>query len=213
MMKLFLGKRAQHDTGKAAILRIKETIVMLEKREKLIRERAENEHKKAKSLATKSRKAALSALQRRNCFLDQIERIGLQYVNLEKQIVALESAMANIETLNAMRSGAESLRNIYGKMNVEKVDELMDDIRDQVDMNEEISMATTQSLWSTQDDEELLKELDDLLQEELNENMLSTPQPDTLHSRVSEQEPKWNQEDTEEKKTLRVLQSTMEEPL
>ncbi|KAL1922379.1 uncharacterized protein VTP21DRAFT_9918 [Calcarisporiella thermophila] len=212
-MHLFFGKGNQSkNTAKDAILKLRENIQMLEKRESFLQTRADEELKKAKAMATKNKRAALISLRKRKEYESQIEKVGLQRINLESQVMAIENASVNFETMNAMRKGAEAMKSIHGSMNVNKVDEVMDQIRDQMDVAEEISSAITQPLASgaALDDAELEAELEELEQQELDEQMLSTPSPALHVPKVPTHEPNIAEEEDEDEQELRELQRSME---
>ena len=44
---------------------------------------------------------------------------------LENQIYSIESANINQETLQAMKNAGDAMKNIHGKMTIDKVDEIM----------------------------------------------------------------------------------------
>lgn len=119
-------------------------------------------------------------------------------MTIETQMMAIENANVNLETMGAMRAGAEAMKNIHGSMyvcspisdqdyanivcydrDINKVDTTMDDIRDQMDIANEISDAISRPVGMGEelDEDELLNELEELEQEELDAKMLDTPAP------------------------------------
>lgn len=95
-------------------------------------------------------------------------------MTLETQVHAIESANMNLETMKAMRKGADALRNIHGSLNIDKVDATMDSIREQMDLTNEISDAISNPVGMGQDldEDELKNELEELEQAELNERLV-----------------------------------------
>lgn len=96
-------------------------------------------------------------------------------MTLETQVNAIESANMNLETMTAMRRGADALRNIHGSLNIDRVDSTMDSIREQMDLTNEISDAISNPVGMGHDgldEEELGRELEELEQEELNERLV-----------------------------------------
>jgi len=101
-------------------------------------------------------------------------------MTIETQVMTLEGANVNLEAMNAMKMGASTMKSIHKDMNVDKVDDIMDDIREQMDIANEISDAIAQPLGGTEvfDEDELLSELEELEQTSLDEQLLgleSTP--------------------------------------
>ena len=123
------------------------------------------------------------ALKRKQIYQDQINKIMGSRMTLETQAMAIENANVNLETINAMKQAADAMKQIHGNLlfivnlrNVDKVDTTMDDIREQMDLANEISDAISQPVqgFGLQfDDEELNNELDLLEQAELDSKLLS----------------------------------------
>lgn len=133
-MNLFFGKAKSKTTAKDAIYKLRETLGMLEKRQTFLETKAENELKIAKANATKNKRgiismcvhrcvcliiywlAALMALKRKKTYEANIEKINGARMTIETQMMAIENANVNLETMGAMRAGAEAMKNIHGSM-------------------------------------------------------------------------------------------------
>ncbi|KAJ3054782.1 ESCRT-III subunit protein snf7 [Rhizophlyctis rosea] len=174
-MNLFRTAKAK-TSPKDAIVRLRESLEMLEKREKYLQTKIDNELKFAKANASKNKRAALTALKRKKAYEDQISKIMGSRMTLEQQVMAIENANVNLETMNAMRAGAEAMKQIHGNLDINKVDATMDDIRDQMDLANEISDAISQpvNFGVEFDEDELNEELELLEQEELDAKLLDT---------------------------------------
>ena len=59
---------------------------------------------------------ALQALKRKKVYESNIEKINGARMTIETQMMAIESANVNLETMGAMRAGAEAMKNIHGSM-------------------------------------------------------------------------------------------------
>lgn len=44
----------------------------------------------------------------------------------------------NMQTFNAMRSGADAMKGARGRLDVDQVDDVMDDIKDEMDIAEQV---------------------------------------------------------------------------
>jgi hypothetical protein len=53
---------------------------------------------------------ALMALKRKKALAEQITKLQRSKLTIEQQVMTVESASMSLETMNAMRSGAGSLR-------------------------------------------------------------------------------------------------------
>lgn len=89
-------------------------------------------------------------------------------MTLEVQIMTIENATTNYAALDAMKTGANALKNISRTMTIEDVEDTMEDIREQMDIADEIGNAIAQPLGADFDEDELNAELDALEQEKLD---------------------------------------------
>ncbi|KAJ2487446.1 ESCRT-III subunit protein snf7 [Coemansia sp. RSA 2050] len=97
-------------------------------------------------------------------------------MTIEAQVMSIEAANVNLETLKAMQVGAKAMKQIHAGMDANKVDETLDQIREQMDVNNEISDAISQpQLFGAEvDEDELAAELEELEQEELDKQLLAS---------------------------------------
>ncbi len=58
------------------------------------------------------------ALKRKKAYEDQIDKIMGAKMTLETQVMAIESANINLETMQAMKAGAEAMKTIHGSLYV-----------------------------------------------------------------------------------------------
>ncbi|GJJ77646.1 charged multivesicular body protein 4 [Entomortierella parvispora] len=203
-MQLFFNRKPKV-TPKDSIVELRNTLQMLEKRETFLQTKIDNELKIAKANATKNRRAALMALKRKKQFEGQIEKISGSRLTIETQVMAIENANVNLETMKAMRAGAEAMKGIHGAMDINKVDQTMEEIRDQMELANEISDVISQPVGGIEmDDDELAAELDELEQQELNKQLLETERPPQMGlPSVPNHEPEVEDEEEAELRELR----------
>ena len=172
MSKLF-GKAKKKETPKDSVMQLKETLTMLEKRESYLQKKIDTEIGIAKQNAQRNKKAAIMALKRKKTYEQQMEKIGGARMTIESQVMAIEGAGVSLETMNAMKAGASAMKQIHKGMTIDKVDDTMDDIRDQMDLAEEINSAISQptGFGMDFDDDELAAELDELEGLELEDEL------------------------------------------
>ncbi|KAJ2909740.1 ESCRT-III subunit protein snf7 [Coemansia aciculifera] len=173
-MNLFFAKKKEKPTPKDAIINLRGTLSMLELREAHIQTKIDNEVKLARANATSNRRVALAALKRKHLYELQLEKMGGTRMTLEAQAMSIEAANVNLETMKAMERGAEAMKHIHQNMSIDKVDQTMEDIREQMDLATEVSDAISQpQLFGAQiDDDQLLEELEELEQQELDRQLL-----------------------------------------
>ncbi|KAF9347893.1 hypothetical protein BGX26_000666 [Mortierella sp. AD094] len=148
------------------------------------------------------------ALKRKKQYEGQIEKISGSRLTIETQVMAIENANVNLETMKAMRAGAEAMKGIHGAMDINKVDQTMEEIRDQMEIAEEISNVISQpvAFGVEMDEDELAAELDELEQEELDKKLMETERPSQIGlPSVPSHEP---EEEDEEEADLRELRET-----
>jgi len=175
-MNLF-GKVKKAPTAKDSIMKLRETIEMLEKRETYLQKKIDHELDEAKKNAAKNKRAALMALKRKKAYQGQIEKISGAKLTLEQQVMAIEDANINLEAMGAMKMGAQAMRGIHGSLNIDKVDDTMEEIRDQMDIANEINDAISKPVGFGMefDDDELNAELDVLEQEQIDSKLMDIP--------------------------------------
>ena len=176
-MNLF-GKAKKQPSTRESITQLRETVETLEKRERHLQTKIDTELQQAKQQMHKqNKKQALMALKRKRMYEQEVEKIMGARMTLETQTAMLEGANVNLETMQAMKQGADAMKRIHGSMKIEQVDSTMDEIRDQMDIMNEISEAIAQPVGYgvDLDDEELAAELDALEQQELDEKLLGVP--------------------------------------
>ena len=99
---------------------------------------------------------------------------------IEFQKEALENAGTNAEVMKVMGYAAKAMKAAHNNMDIDQVEDLMDEVKEQQQIAEEISNAISSpvSFGQDVDDDELLKELEDMEQEELDKVLLETgPSP------------------------------------
>ena len=194
----------------------------LEKREEHLQTKVNKSLKNAKSKSRKKdKKGALFELKKKKMLENQLQSIQGKRINVETQIMALEDAHLNTETLKAMKSSSRALKQTVKESDLEKVDELMEEMNEVMEQVKEMDEAMQQPLGPIFDDDELQAELDELdnmeadeLLIEANQNEITSNQdlygkqiqnlPNPPQNKVAQQEV------TEEEEELMELEAMME---
>ena len=107
---------------------------MLNKREALLIKKISNELEKAREFNRQGNKrAALQCLKRKKLYESQCEVVANQQLKLQEQMIVLEGSKATAETFNALKSGAGAMKQLAKETDVDKVDNVMDEISDQTE--------------------------------------------------------------------------------
>ncbi|OXB72626.1 UNVERIFIED_CONTAM: hypothetical protein H355_002117, partial [Colinus virginianus] len=140
------------------------------------------EHESHKSYFPFLCSAALQALKRKKRYEKQLAQIDGTLSTIEFQREALENANTNTEVLKNMGFAAKAMKAAHDNMDIDKVDELMQDIAEQQELADEISTAISKPVGFGEefDEDELMAELEELEQEELDKNLLEISGPETV---------------------------------
>ncbi|EMC92450.1 hypothetical protein BAUCODRAFT_290006 [Baudoinia panamericana UAMH 10762] len=164
---LFGGNAAKSkDAPKNAILGLRSTLEMLAKREKHLQNQMDEQDAIARKNVTSNKAVAKAALRRKKTYEHQLEQTSAQMLTVEREISSIETANINKETLDAMKHAQQAMKKIHGGLTIDKVDQTMEDLREQHAIGEEIAEALTQG--------NSVGELAELQQEELDNKMLRT---------------------------------------
>ncbi|XP_011301535.1 charged multivesicular body protein 4b [Fopius arisanus] len=173
--KVFGGKKEPAaPTTTEAIQKLRETEEMLVKKQDFLEGKIEQEIVTAKKNGTKNKRAAIQALKRKKRYEKQLQQIDGTLSTIEMQREALESANTNTTVLQTMKNAADALKAAHLHMDVDQVHDMMDDIAEQQDVAKEISDAISNpvAFGHDVDEDELEKELEELEQEALDEELL-----------------------------------------
>lgn len=147
---------------------------MLTKKQDFLEKKIYQELLNAKKHGTKNKRAALQALKRKKRYEKQLTQIDGTLSTIEFQREALENANTNTEVLKNMGVAANAMKTAHENMDIDKVDELMQNITEQQELAQEISDAISKPVGFGEDfdEDDLMAELEELEQEELDKNLL-----------------------------------------
>ncbi|XP_060099558.1 charged multivesicular body protein 4c [Heteronotia binoei] len=171
------GKGKGGPTPQEALARLRETEEMLTKKQEYLEARIEKELAVAKKHGTRDKRVALQALKRKKRYEKQLSQIDGTLSTIEFQREALENSYTNTEVFKNMGYAAQAMKKVHKNMDVDKIDEMMQDITEQQDIAQEITEALTRKVGDDFDEDELLAELEELEQEELNNKMTNVRLP------------------------------------
>ncbi|GAX13124.1 hypothetical protein FisN_17Hh053 [Fistulifera solaris] len=159
------------------IVTLRETIANQEKREEHIARKMEQMVQEAKAkMAKGDKKGALFAMKRKKLFEAEIDKIQNVKMTLETQVISLESAAQNAQTFKAMEAGSKTMKKIRTEVGIEMVDDIMDEIKEEMEMANEINEAISQPVDPLMaDEDELLEELNALESADLEAELLAPP--------------------------------------
>mmetsp|Transcript_114819 Transcript_114819/g.331827 ORF Transcript_114819/g.331827 Transcript_114819/m.331827 type:complete len:228 (-) Transcript_114819:126-809(-) len=159
------------------IVTLRESIANQEKREEHIEKKIQMMVKEAKAkMAKGDKKGALFAMKRKKLYEQEQEKIQNVKFTLETQVMSLESATQNAQTVKAMQEGSKTMQKIRNDVGIEQVDDIMDNIKEEMEMAQEINEAISQPVDTLMaDEDELLDELNALETADLEAELLKPP--------------------------------------
>lgn len=174
------------DLPKKAIVELREHINLLGKKQSHLQSQILNQENEAKTFLNKGNKSmAKNSLKKKKIYEAQLTKLEGQMDSLEQQLFSIETANLNLETMRAMKQGAKAMKTMHNGLDIDKVDETMDEVREQVELGEEISDAISRPMYTgvnEVDDDELDEELDALA----HENKVKEPEVPVSRPAVSE---------------------------
>lgn len=218
---LFGGNKQQKkELPKKAIVELREHIQMLNKKRNHLEQQISDQEAAARKYISTNKNLAKNALKRKKGYESNLIKIENQIDSLETQLTAIEGANLNLETMKAMKQGASAMKQIHGEYDVDKVEANMDEIREQVELADEISEAISRPLANEYVDEDELDEELAMLQEEQEQQVKAPAQKQSAPQQtqreeslpdfptVSKTKPQAKEED-EDEEALKALQAEM----
>merc|ERR1712176_528664 len=134
-----------------------------------------------KKLAKGDKKGAVFSMKKKKMYEGELDKISNVKMTLETQVMNLESAAQNIETVKTMKQGTTTMQKIRTDIGIDDVDNVMDDIKQEMEMAQEINDAIGQPVDPLlTDDDELLEELNALEASDLETQLLAPPTKTSL---------------------------------
>jgi len=171
-MSYFGARRDPKQAARDAIVNLRQQLQMIDKKEEHLQKKIDEETKKARANAVSNKTVATAALKRKRMNESELNRLGESRMHLEMQVNTLEAANMNAETMAAMKKAADALKVIHGNLTMDKVDATMAAVNEQRELANEIAETIATPLYTTElDEDELRQELEMLEEEELNHRL------------------------------------------
>jgi hypothetical protein len=158
------GKRKEEPTVSSTsvidtITKLKNQLDNLNKRNTFIEQKITALNEEIQIIAKINKNKALIMLEKRkNLNAEILKNEGI--INLlEGQITALESSIINKQVTETLREGNNFVKKVQNSVNVDKIEDLIDDIKETAETQKSISDVFTQHIQDIYNDEDLLVEL------------------------------------------------------
>jgi charged multivesicular body protein 5 len=129
---------------------------------------------------------ALKILQRRKMYEGQRDQLSQQSWNMEQASLMQSNLQNTMTTVDAMKTTNKQLKQQYGKINIDKIEKMQDEMADLMDMGNDIQESISRSYDVPEDVDEadLDAELEALGEEAELEGMGESEQPGFLMDEV-----------------------------
>ncbi|XP_065181095.1 charged multivesicular body protein 6-like [Sycon ciliatum] len=145
-----------------AVLGLKQQRDKLKQYQKQIEGKLEKDRKVARDLLKAGKKdKALLLLKKKRYMEGLLTKTDNQMNNLEEMVQTLEFAQIEVQVVQGLEQGNESLKALHDVFSLEDVERIMDDTRDAVEYQQEIDSLLGSSL-TNEDEESVLRELEEL---------------------------------------------------
>ena len=163
-MKLF-GTKKKKPTLQETIQGLQHTIKNIDGYEQRLTKQIIQCLNQAKDFAVRDKKKAIYFLKRKKQLEYQLDSIYNKKINLELEIMTLESAQTNNEIIQSMNKSKDYLKQVLNDDQLENTANLMDDIQECNQIQEEMDSILSNPIFSL-DDNNIEDELEALYQEE-----------------------------------------------
>ncbi|XP_017079328.1 charged multivesicular body protein 6-A [Drosophila eugracilis] len=162
-----------------AVLQLKQQRDRIKQYQKRIETQLENDRLLAKKCLQQGRKDRAKLLLRKKKYQESLLiNADKQLENLEGLTANLEFAQVEIEVLNGLKAGNAALRKVHAMLDIDEVERIMDETREGIEKQQEIDAILTDAL-TTQDEEDVLAELNALEAEEEQQTSVQLPEVPT----------------------------------
>uniref|UniRef100_G3MPG8 Protein-sorting related protein n=1 Tax=Amblyomma maculatum TaxID=34609 RepID=G3MPG8_AMBMU len=158
-----------------AILQLKQQRDKIKQYQKKILVSLENERQLARKLLHDGRKERAKLLLRKKRFMEQmLDKTDGQLTNLERLVHDIEYAQIEIQVVEGLKVGNESLKKLHQVLCVEEIEKIMDETHEGIEKQKEIDDLLSGQL-TAEDDDAVLAELEALVAEEESKAVLELP--------------------------------------
>ncbi|XP_020099584.1 vacuolar protein sorting-associated protein 32 homolog 2-like [Ananas comosus] len=163
----------------ATLDHLRETLEMLEKKERDLQRKMSVEVEKAKGfLQARNKRASIECLKRKKTYEFQIEQLANLQLRVHDQFITLEGAKATTDTIDALRSSSSAVKSIQQSLNADDIERALEEANESSESMKQIqeALATPVGSASNFDEDELEAELEELEElEESEEELLQSP--------------------------------------
>ena len=159
-----------------------------------------------KICANSDKKKALILLNKKKILDEEVKKnIGMIDI-IERQIISLENSCINQQVFKSMKEGNNLIKSSNANLNIDKIEDLMDEIEEQKEVSQSISDIFSDRVNRIYEDDDLLQQLEEYSEKELNEpiNTIDIILPEVTNKKIVIQQ---KNEEQEEEQLRRLVAS------
>lgn len=117
-----------------------------------------------------------------------LQNTDQQLENLERLAADIEYAQIELQVVDGLKVGNEALQNINSMLDIEEIERILDETKEGADKQAEIN-AILGSVVTAEDEDDIMRELDELVEAEEAERAVPDEQKDIVLPEVPTDEP------------------------
>lgn len=170
--EVYIKTKAPFNDSDVAIIKLKITIDQLEKNIAEIDHKIREKKMELKNCIVKGERSKAKLLLRQKKRLDSdVLKKSNTLDNLNQVLQAIKDAQDNAKVLRSLKQAKDVLFEELKEVDVSKVDDIIDEIKEYVEKNEDVSEALSQTVQDNISGEDLEKELKQLLEDENEQDL------------------------------------------
>ena len=170
--EVYIKTNAPFNDSDVAIIKLKITIDQLEKNIAEIDHKIREKKMELKNcIAKKERSKAKLLLRQKKRLESDVLKKSNTLDNLSQVLQAIKDAQDNAKVLRSLKQAKDVLFEELKEVDVSKVDDIIDEIKEYVEKNEDVSEALSQTVQDNISSEDLEKELKQLLEDENEQDL------------------------------------------
>lgn len=152
-----------------AVLQLKQQRDKLKMYQKKIELQLERDRLTAKQLLANGKKERAKLILRKKKFQESLlQKTDGQLENIEQMVHDIEFAQIEIQVVQGLKSGNEALHTLHKLLTIDDAEKIMQDTQEAISYQQEIDEILAGGL-TAEDEDDVLKELDQLIKESLPE--------------------------------------------
>ncbi|XP_042210264.1 charged multivesicular body protein 6-A-like [Homarus americanus] len=167
------SKVTEHDK---AVLQLKSTRDKIRQYQKRSEGTVEKDRQLAKKLLRDGRKERAKLLLRKKRFIEeQLKKTDGTLENIERMIQDIEFSQIELQVVDSLKVGNESLKQINEMLSVEDVERILDETQEAVEKQQEIDALLSGGLLTEEDETAVEEELDAIIAEAVQKQLPEAP--------------------------------------